>query len=153
MTSFEQGDKGNIFYKPERPDYSTIMNNISPFEEKRDKVVSNITNDYNQQTKSLVTSQQVSSIVDFVRKNFDFSPKNVEDDGVQVSQLQTQVKAVNDKLSTLQSTEKLIQILLITVAIVAVLYLVVGPILGSAVHTVAFVVLIGGLGYSIYSSK
>ena len=152
MTSTTEGDKGNIFNRLEKNDYTTVMNNLMPFEQRRDKVVSKIEDEYNQQTKSLTSSQQVSSIVDFVRRNFNFDTKGVQDDSVQVNQLQKQVKDVNSKLDNMKSTEKLIQTLLIVVAIVAVIYLIAAPILGSLVHTVAFIVLIGGLGYAIYSS-
>jgi hypothetical protein len=153
MTSTKAGDKGNIFMRPDKPDYTSILNNISKLDENRDKVVSTIEDEYNQQTKTAVSSNQISTLINFIKKQFNFDTSSIQADETQANQLSKQVSDVDNKLKTIQSTEPLIKTLLIVVSIVGVLYLIAGPILGSFVHIIAFIVLIGGLGYAIYSSS
>lgn len=152
MTTTKAGDKGNVFTRPDKPDYTSIMNNLYPLDETRDKIVSNIADEYNQQTKTAISAQQTSTLVDFIKKHFSFDTSSIESDKQQADQLSKQVSNINTKLKTVENTEPLIKTLLIVVSIVAVIYLIAAPILGSMVHIVAFIVLIGGLGYAIYSS-
>jgi hypothetical protein len=150
MTTTTSGEKGNIFNRLDRPDYSSIMNEVTPLDQNRDKIVDSIDHEYNQQTQLMVANKQITTVVDFFSQMFKFDTASAKDTKNEQSALQDKVKDVQGKLDQISSVQPLIQNLLIVVAIVAAIYML-GSFLGWIVHVLAFVVLVAGVGYSIYS--
>jgi len=151
MTGTTSGDVGNVFNRVDKTDYTTVMNNINPFDQTRDKVVTNIENQYNQQTNLMVANKQINDVVSFFTKFFKFDKNSVEQDKSNLSAYRDKVIKTEGDITKMESTQPLIQKLLILIGTVIVIYLA-GSFLGGMIHTVAFVVLVGGLGYIIYSS-
>jgi len=150
MTATTSGDKGNVFSRVNTPNYSSIMNEVTPLEQNRDKIADSIDHEYNQQTQLMVANKQITTIVDFFGKMFKFDTDSAKDTKNQESALQDKVKDVQGKIDQMTSIQPLIQNLLIVVAVVAVIYML-GSFLGWFTHVIAFIVLAAGVGYSIYS--
>lgn len=151
MTGTTSGDVGNVFNLTDKADYTTIMNNVNPFDQKREKVVSNIENEYNQQTNLMVANKQITDVVNFFTKFFKFDKSSVHQDQSDISAYRDKVVRTQSEIDKMTSMEPLIQKLLTLLGTVIVIYLV-GSFLGGMIHTIAFVVLAAGLGYIIYSS-
>ncbi len=152
MTTTTAGEKGNIFSRVNNPDYSSIMNEVTPLDQNREKIVQNIDDSYNKQTQLMVANKQISTVVDFFSKMFKFDNNSAKEIKNQESRLHDQVQDVQNKLDQMNSIQPLIQKLLIVVTIVAVIYMA-GSFLGWITHIIAFIVLGAGVIYSIYSQS
>lgn len=151
MTGTTSGNVGNIFTRLDKPDYTAIMNNVNPLDQSRDKVVSSVTDAYNQQTNVMTANKQITDVVNFFTKFFKFDSQSVKQDQSDISAYRDKLLTTQAQLDKLTTTEPLLQKLISLLVTVVVIYLV-GSFLGGIVHTVAFVVLAAGLGYIIYSS-
>ena len=151
MTGTTSGNLGNIFTRLDKPDYTAIMNNVNPLDQTRDKVVTNVTDAYNQQTLLMTANKQITDVVNFFTKFFKFDKESATKDSSDISAYRDKLITTQADLDTITETEPLLQKLVILVSAVLVLYLA-GSFLGPYVHTVAFIVLVSGFGYIIYSS-
>lgn len=153
MTATTSSDKGNVFSRLDNPDYSSIMNNITPLDQQRDKIVGNVEDEFNKQTQLMTVNKQVSTIVDFFKSVFKMDGTSVQQDKNEESRLEDSVKASQKKIDQINALKPVIQSLLFVLVAVTVVYIVGSNILGQYVHVLAFAVLAGGLGYTIYSSR
>jgi hypothetical protein len=151
MTGTTSGNVGNIFTRLDKPDYTAIMNNINPLDQNRDKVVSNVTDAYNQQTLLMTANKQITDVVNFFTRFFKFDKQSADRDKSNISAYRDKLITTQASLDKLTETEPLLQKLLGLIGFVLVVYIV-GSFLGTFIHIVAFIILIGGLGYIIYSS-
>lgn len=152
MTATTAGDAGNIFNRVDKPDYTTIMNNVNPLEQNREKVVSNIEDEYNKQTNVMIANKQITEVVNFFTKFFKFDKNSVNKDLSDASSYRDKIVRDQAQLDQMTSLEPLIQKLIMLVGSVLLIYFI-GSFLGKLVHTIAFAVLVGGLGFIIYSSN
>jgi hypothetical protein len=151
MTATTSGEVGNIFNRIDKSDYTTIMNNINPLDQTRDKIVNEVTDEYNQQTNLMVANKQITDVVNFFTKFFKFDKQSVDQDTSNISAYRDKVVSSQAQIDKLTSTEPLLQKLLVLLGTVLVVYML-GSILGGFVHVIALVILVGGMGHIIYSS-
>lgn len=151
MTGTTSGNVGNIFTRLDKPDYTAIMNNVNPLDQSRDKVVSNVTDAYNQQTNLMTANKQITDVVNFFTKFFKFDTQSAKQEQSEISAYRDKLVTTQAQLDKLTTTEPLLQKLISLLVVVVLIYLT-GSFLGGFVHTIAFLVLVGGLGYIIYSS-
>jgi hypothetical protein len=149
MTSTTSGPAGNIFTRVKSPDYSSIMNNINPLEQQRDKIVTNIGEEYNKQTGVMTINKQIEDIVTFLKKLLPPVEKKPLQD---VSGIQTNIRDIQAQLDQINLTQPVIQNLLILILAVGGIYLF-GWFLGWIIHLIALLVLVGGMWYIISTSK
>ena len=152
MTSTTSGDKGNVFSKFDNADYGTIMNDLTPLDQTRDKVVQDVTHEYQQQTNLMIANKQISEIVQFFKDKFKFDSGSVKQTQIDTSRYQDKIKETSAELDQINSTQPIIQILLLTLVAVVILYSI-GWFLGELIHAFALLVLAGGLVYAIYYSS
>jgi hypothetical protein len=148
MTTTTSGPVGNIFTQVEKPDYSSIMNNINPLEQQRDKIVSDIGEEYNKQTGVMTVNKQVSDIETFFKKIFGDQHKSTTTTKNASGNLQKLIVDQQATLEQLTSVQPIISGFVYTLIAVVVIYLI-GSILGSFIHWIAFVVLLGGIYLTI----
>jgi len=152
MTATTSSNVGNIFTKLSAPDYSTIMNSISPIDKTRDTIVGNVVNSYNTQTDVMTVNKQVEDILSFFSKMFGTGNDTAKLTNDQSSKLQDEIRVTQQNLDQLSGNQPLIQNLIILLVIVALLYMF-GTILGSLIHWAAIIILVGGLYYVINFSQ
>lgn len=152
MTTATTGDKGNIFNRIDSPDYTTIMNNVTPLDQQREKVVKGVEDEFNKQTELMVVNKQVSTIVDFFKSVFKMDGGSVKQDKDEESKLEQSLKDNQSKIDQIDLIKPVIQKLLYVLVAVTFVYIVGTGIFGQYVHVLAFATLAGGFGYSIYSS-
>lgn len=148
MTAQTKGDLGNIFSRPDKPDYSTIMNTITPLDKQRDTVVGEVVKDYTQQTGVMTVNKQVSDIESFFKKIFGDQHKTVTSTKNASGHLQQLISDQQVTLDQINSVQPIISGFVYTLIAVVVIYLV-GSILGSFIHWIAFLVLLGGIYLTI----
>ena len=150
MTATTSGDKGNIFTRVDKPDYSSILNIIDPIDQKRDQIVEDVERDYANQTNTMTTNKQVGSVVDFVSSKMGINKQVGAQNAKDASLLNEQIQTTQQQLDKISSvTPKLIAIL-VTLVVVAGIYLLAEPILGSYVHLLAVIAFAVGLFFTVY---
>jgi len=148
MTTTTSGPVGNIFTQVEKPDYSSIMNNINPLEQQRDKIVSDIGEEYNKQTGIMTVNKQLEDIITFFKKLFPVEKKPL----LNTSPIEDNIRDIQGQLDQINLSQPVIQKLVILIAAVGGLYIV-GWFLGWFVHVIAIATLGIGIWYIISTSK
>lgn len=150
MTATTSSNKGNVFTRVDKPDYSSILNIIDPIDQKRDQIVEDIQRDYANQTNTMTTSKQVDSVVDFLSSkmgiNKQVGAQNTKDSSLLNEQIQTSQQQI-DKMTSVSTK---VFALLVTLVVVAGLYLIGEPILGTYVHVAAVIAFVVGLFFTVY---
>ena len=144
LTTTSNGEVGNIFNKPVKSDYSSIMNTITPLDKKRSEVVSEVQKDFEDQTNQLTINKLITEVVHFFSNTFKQSgdPKtDIDKLNKQIQDSQTQINLVNQNIPFVINMS-------IVFMIVALLYFF-GSRFRSITHLLAISVLRGGLYYSI----
>jgi hypothetical protein len=150
MTTATPGDTGNIFFRSEKPDYSNIMNSISPLDRTRDKITDTVQTKYQRQTDVMIVNKQVQDIIEFFKKIFNIDGTTAKKAKDQSGQLYNKIKETQSKLDQINSIEPILIGIIITLFLVATLYLVSPSILGNYTHIIA--ILIIGSGIAVTSN-
>jgi len=153
MTTTTSADKGNVFTRLDRSDYSSIMNSVNPLDQQRDTIVGDVEHEYTKQTQLMVIQKQLNSIVDFFTSVFKMDASSVHRDTTEISRMETSIRGSQQKLDQIDSMKPLIQMLLFVLIAVAVVYIFGSFVLGQYVHVLAFATLAIGVGIAIYSSR
>lgn len=150
MTSTTSGDKGNVFTRVDKPDYSSILNIIDPIDRKRDQIVEDIQRDYANQTNTMTTSKQVDSVVDFLSSKMGVNKQVGAQNTKDSSLLNEQIQISQQQIDKMTSVSTKVFALLVTLVVVAGLYLIGEPILGTYVHVLAVIAFVIGLFFTVY---
>lgn len=153
MTATTSADKGNIFNRLDKSDYSAIMNNITPLDQQRSKIVEDVEHEYTKQTQLMIVNKQLSSVVDFFKSIFKTDTGAVQHDKNEISRLEDKIKGSQESIDQINTIKPIIQSLLFVLVAVVIVYIVGSNVLGQFVHVVAFATLVAGVGFSIYSSS
>ena len=150
MTTVNPGEKGNIFTQVDKPDYTSILNTVDPLDKQRDEITKDVKKDYEQQTRTLITNKQIQTVVDFFNKQFGFTKKIGEQTKDESSALSKNIERNQKKIDKMTPIVNKIIKFIIVLVIVAFVYILAEPILGTTVHLIAIVVLIMGIIFTIY---
>ena len=149
MTTTTNAPLGNIFNKVDSPDYTTIMNKIAPLDKQRQEIIGEVENDYNVQTRFMVVEKQITDFIDFFKAKFKLSNETTKQNKNSAGKLEDDIRESQIKLDQINSTEPFLQIIIVTLIIVLLLYLFLSSILGTLIHMVAIIILLGGLYYAM----
>jgi hypothetical protein len=148
MTSSTSGPVGNVFNRVGKADYSTITNAITPLDQRRDKIVGDITHEYNQQTQVLAVNKEISDFNSIFARLFGDAKKSQDSTNTEISELQYSVTRDQQKLGQVTDIQATIQKMVIALAIAALVYAVFS-FLGAVTHAIVIVVLIVGIYLSL----
>jgi hypothetical protein len=148
MTSSTSGSVGNIFNRVGNPDYSSILNMVTPLDQNRDKVVGDVKDEYNKQTEVMTVNKQISQFHDLFTRIFGDATKATEETNTQISKVETDVVGKQVQLRTITNIEPIIQKLVVTLATAALVYAVFS-FLGWIVHAIVLVVICVGIYLSL----
>ena len=147
MTSSTSGSVGNIFNRVGNPDYSSILNTVTPLDQNRDKVVGDVKDEYNKQTQVMTVNKQIGDFHDLFSKIFGDATKATQETNTQISKVETDVVGKQMQLKIITNIEPIIQKLVVTLATAALVYAIFS-FLGWIVHAIVLVV----IGVGIYLS-
>ena len=148
MTASTKGGVGNVFNRVDKPDYSTIMNTVTPLDKQRDAVVSDVTKEYTQQTGVMTVNKQVSDISSFLKKIFGEQHKSTENTKNAAGHLQELISEQQGTLDQINSVQPVVSGFVYTLIAVVLIYFV-GSFLGSLIHWIALAVLAVGIYLTI----
>jgi hypothetical protein len=147
MTSSTSGTVGNIFNRIETPDYSSILNVITPADQNRDKIVQDISKDYKRQTDVMAVNKQLGFFETTFKKLFGTPAANIEQTDSQIKSTQDEVTISKSKLDGITAMQPILVKFVLTLIVASFVYLVFSFI-GWFVHVFVLVV----LGVGIYLS-
>lgn len=150
MTTTTSGDKGNIFTKIDNPDYSSIQKIIDPLDDQRDQIVKTVEKDYAQQTNTMVTNKQIDAVVNFFSKQFGYTKTAGAQNAKDSSLLSEQIQSSQQQIDKMDSVSEKLIFIIITLVVVAGIYLLGESVLGVYVHIAAVVAFTVGLFFTIY---
>ena len=148
MTSSSSGSVGNIFNRVASPDYSSILNAVTPLDKNRDGVVTDVTKDYNKQTEVMTVNKQISDFQALFNQLFGDSTKATQDTNTQISKLESDLAIQNTNLDLINNVQPMLQKLVVTLACAALIYAVF-RFIGWWVHLIVLVVLCIGIYLSL----
>lgn len=130
---------GNMFSKSDL---------IAPLDTQRDVIVKNLKNDYNTQTNVMTVNKQFTDVIGFFKKVFNVDRNSIKRNNTEIGELQADITDSKLDVDKLGETTPVVQSLIGLVGGVVVLYLF-GSVLGSIIHTIAFIILAVGLWHII----
>jgi hypothetical protein len=139
MTTSTPGNLGNIFTRLQKPDYSSIMNTISPIDRTRDKIVDTLETKFEQQTDVMIVNKQVNDIITFFKKIFNIDKDTAKKANAQAGHIGENIRDSQKQLDQISSIEPIIFGVILLLLIVALIYIVGSSILGTYVHSIALV--------------
>ena len=151
MTTTTSDNKGNVFTRLENSDYSTIQNVIVPLDKKRDELVTDIGKDYSRQTDVMTLNKQLNTIVGFLKKIFKIDKDHSKKSQDQVSEIQDKLRNTQSQLDQINVIQPLIIKFIILLLVILFVYLIGTSFIGSYIHIVSFLTLIGGTIYIIFN--
>ena len=147
MTTATPGDAGNIFTRPQKPDYSTLMNSITPLDRQRDKIADTVETKYARQTDIMVVNKQVSDIIAFFKKIFNIDANTARKANAQSGVLQDNIRDTQKKLDQFNDIQPVLVGLIVTMSSVAILYVLMYSWLGDTTHVLAILTI--GIGVAV----
>jgi hypothetical protein len=148
MTSSSSGSVGNIFNRVASPDYSSILNTVTPLDKNRDGVVTDVTKDYNKQTEVMTVNKQISIFQSLFNQLFGDATKATQDTNTEISKVESHLDVQNTSLKLIKNVQPMLQKFVVTLALAALIYAVF-PFIGWWVHAIVLVVLCIGIYLSL----
>jgi hypothetical protein len=147
MTTATPGDSGNIFTRSEKPDYTTIMNNVNPLDRNRDKVVDKVETGFKRQTDVMTVNKQVSEIVKYFKKIFNLDGKTAKKAKDQSGNLTEEIRQSQRQLDQINNVVPTILYVIALLVIVSLIYILGSQILGNFIHIVSLTILGIGIAF------
>ena len=145
MTTATPGDIGNIFTRVEKPDYSTIMNSVSPLDRTRDKIVDSVESRYQRQTDVMTVNKQVGDVVSYFKKMFHIDGDTAKRANNQAGHLNENIREAQKEIDQIKTVEPIILGVIVLLVALCFLYMFGSGLLGSYVHIVALLIISGGV--------
>jgi hypothetical protein len=145
ITTETPGDSGNIFVRSQKPDYTNIMSNISPLDQKRSNVVDRVKVKYNMQTDNMIVNNQVDTIVNYFKKLFHIDGQTATKAKTQGHNLNERIREAQAQLDYVSSLHPMLLGILLTLVVVILVYILGSYVLGGYVHLVSILVVAVGV--------
>jgi len=127
---------------------NTIIDKIDPLDKQRDDTIAETEDEYNLQTHFLVVKKQINEFIDYFKGIFKLSNETTKQNKDAIGKLEKDVQETQIKIDQINSTEPFIKTLLVVLLVVYALYLF-SSFIGSMIHILALIILIGGLYYAM----
>lgn len=145
MTSETPGDTGNVFYKLNKTDYTSLSDNIAPLDRQRDAVVKDIAHAYTQETDVMAVNKLVGDVVTKFKSMFNLDRDTHKKAKQQAGHIQEEIREKQIEIDQIKTVEPYLLYSIILLGVVCLLYVFGSTLLGSYVHLVAITLLGGGI--------
>ena len=153
MTTATPSDVGNIFTRVEKPDYSTLMNSVSPLDRQRDKIVDTVESRYERQTDVMVVNKQTQDVVSFLKKMFNIDGDTAKKANNQAGHLTENIREAQKELDQIKNVEPIILGVIVLLVVLCFVYMFGSGLFGSYVHMVAVIIIGAGVALIVNFSK
>jgi hypothetical protein len=147
MTTNTPGDSGNIFTRAQKPDYSSIMNTITPLNNVRDKIVDSVETKYNRQTDVMTVNKQVEDVVTYFKRMFNIDKDTAKKANNQSGHLNETIRESQIQLEKINNISPFILGIIVILIVVIFVYLFGSMFLGNYVHGVALGIIGIGMAF------
>jgi hypothetical protein len=147
MTTNTPGSSGNIFTRAQKPDYSSIMNTITPLNNVRDKIVDSVETKYNRQTDVMTVNKQVEDVVTYFKRMFNIDKDTAKKANNQSGHLNETIRESQIQLEQINNISPFILGIIIILIVVIFVYLFGSMFLGNYVHGVALGIIGIGMAF------
>lgn len=148
MTTSTWGGAGNIFNRTESPDYSSILNTITPADQNRDQTIQDINKNFQDQTEVMSVNKQLGIFDAMFQKLFGSTDTALAENKKQIADLQATVTDTKSRLDQVHNMQPIIIKFMLTVAAAALVYAAFS-FLGWIVHILVLAVLSVGIYLSL----
>jgi hypothetical protein len=145
MTTATPGNVGNLFTRAQKPDYSTIMNSITPLDRQRDKIVDTVESRYKRQTDVMTVNKQAGDIIAFFKKIFKIDGDTAKKAKNQAGHLTERIRESQQDLDQIKYIEPIILGIIALLVVLCFLYIFGSGLLGSYVHVIAVIIIGAGV--------
>lgn len=145
MTTSTSGVLGNIFTRLQKPDYTSIMNTLSPIDRTRDKIADTVETRFQKQTDVMIVNKQANDIVTFFKKMFNIDKDTANKAKSQAGHLSENIRQSQNQLDQMSSVEPIILGVIGIILTVIAIYVFASPFLDKYVHHVALTVIAVGI--------
>ena len=145
MTTSSPGNLGNVFMRQQTPDYSSMMNTITPLDQTRDKIVDNVETTFKRDTDVMSVNKQVEDIVKFFKTMFHIDGNTAKNAEGQSGKLNQNIREAQLELDNIRNIQPYIIGVICILVVLSIVYLFLSPLLGSSVHVISLIVVGGGL--------
>ena len=152
MTSETSGALGNVFSRATTSSYTNIINDVRPLEQRRDGIADTVKKEFASQTDRMTISKQIESVVSFFKGVFNSSNDTAASTKNKSGELKDLIQHAQAQADLLRAQEPFMKVMFFTLIIVGAIY-VIGSVLGSMIHMVAFLVLIAGFFMAVNVSS
>jgi hypothetical protein len=123
------------------------MNTISPLDRTRDKIADSVETKYKRQTDIMTINKQVNDVITYFKRLFNIDKTTGKKASDQAGHLNENIRNTQKQLDQINNIEPILVGTIITLVLVAFIYLLGSSLLGTFVHPMAL--LIVGLGIAI----
>jgi hypothetical protein len=147
MTTSTSGSVGNIFTRLQKPDYTAIMNTVTPIDQTRDKIADTVESKFQRQTDVMIVNKQSNDIISFFKQIFNIDRDTTKRAKSQAGHLREKIRESQKQLDQISAVEPTILGVIAILLVVIILYIFASPMLGSYVHYVSLIVM--GVGIAL----
>ena len=144
LTTTTTEEKGNIFSRLDKPDYSSIINIITPLDRQRDTVVQNVEQEYEKQTGVMGINKQLKDLQEVFYKIFGTIKGQPVESEKEIKKMQSDIESTQSTLNTTTFLNTYFQKLIVILVAVCAIYLLASFILGTFVYVIVLIVLVFG---------
>jgi hypothetical protein len=145
MTTATPGEQGNIFTRLENPDYTAIMNSISPLDKTRNNIVQDVETEFKKQTDAMVLNKQVQDVVKYFKNIFHIDGTTAKKALDQSSKLNEDIRQTQSQLDQIQSIEPFLFGVIVTLLVVILMYMIMTSLAGAYIHIIVVVSILFGV--------
>ena len=144
LTTTTTEEQGNIFSRLDKPDYSSIVNIITPLDRQRDTVVQNVEQEYEKQTDVMGINKQLKDLQEVFYKIFGTVKGQPAESEKEIKKMQSDIESTQSTLNTTSFLNTYFQKLIVILVAVCAIYLLASFILGTFVYVIVLIVLAFG---------
>jgi hypothetical protein len=152
LTSLLGGDKGNVFSRLDKPDYSSIINIVTPLDKQRDTIVQDVETQYSKQTDVMGINKQLKDLESMFSRIFETVKGKPQHTEKEIKDTQASISDADATINAATATNQQFQKVIILFIVVALVFVLGSYILGTLVYYIVLVVLALGI-YWIVSEK
>jgi len=145
MTTATPGDSGNIFTRLQKPDYTSIMNTITPLDQRRNKIVDKVENKFQNETNVMTVNKQVGDVITYFKKMFNIDENTAKNAKGQSGHLTEQIRETQAQLDQITNVQPFILGVIAILVLLGLTYLILSTLLGFYIHLLAIGIVTIGL--------
>lgn len=145
MTTSTPGESGNVFTRLQTPDYTSVMNTVSPLDKTRDGIVQTVESEFKKQTDTMILNKQVQDVVQYFKNMFHIDGTTAKKALDQSSKLNENIRETQSQLEQIQNLEPFLFGVIVTLIVAVLMYMLISSLAGLYIHAIVIVSILVGI--------